>query len=107
MLPWEGRRKAVPARVSRDAGLPLGRPLVGLMLASSAWLRRGLAPALIAAAVAAAYLFGLFEPVERALMDTRFRLVARDATGSLVVVAIDPRSLRELSSWPWPRSYHA
>jgi PAS domain S-box-containing protein len=62
---------------------------------------------LIFAAVAAAYLLGAFEPIERMLMDARFHQAARDASGELVVVEIDSRSLHELDSWPWPRGYHA
>jgi PAS domain S-box-containing protein len=57
--------------------------------------------------VAAAYLAGALEPVERALMDLRFNLLQRDAGGDLVVVDIDARSLRALDTWPWPRRYHA
>jgi signal transduction histidine kinase/CHASE2 domain-containing sensor protein len=62
---------------------------------------------MVFATVSTGYFFGAFEPLERALMDTRFRLAERDATGSLVVVEIDARSLRELDTWPWPRLYHA
>jgi len=69
--------------------------------------RRWLAPLAIFVIVGAAFALGAFEPIERALMDTRFRLLQRPASGELVVVAIDARSLRELPSWPWPRSYHA
>ncbi|HEX6840756.1 MAG TPA: CHASE2 domain-containing protein [Stellaceae bacterium] len=77
-------------------------------VAASAWARRGgLPPLAILGIVVAAYAFGAFEPMERALMDTRFRLLERPASSDLVVVAIDARSLRELPSWPWPRSYHA
>jgi len=57
--------------------------------------------------VGAAYLFGGFEPLERSLSDVRFSLTARDASGDLVIVGIDPRSLADLSVWPWPRTYHA
>jgi PAS domain S-box-containing protein len=70
-------------------------------------LRHWLAPLAIFAIVGAAFALGAFEPLERALMDGRFRLLERPARGDMVVVAIDARSLRELSSWPWPRSYHA
>ncbi|HEX9792103.1 MAG TPA: CHASE2 domain-containing protein [Kiloniellales bacterium] len=53
------------------------------------------------------YLAGLLAPLERVLMDFRFSLFQREATGDLVVVQIDARSLRELSVWPWPREFHA
>ncbi|MBK8908920.1 MAG: EAL domain-containing protein [Rhodospirillales bacterium] len=45
--------------------------------------------------------------VERELIDLRFKLFAQPADRDLVVVAIDPQSLRELDVWPWPRRYHA
>ena len=62
---------------------------------------------LVAAAVAAAFLLGLFEPVERRWTDLRFWLLQRDAGHGAALVAIDPPSLSELNSWPWPRRYHA
>ena len=31
----------------------------------------------------------------------------RPATGRLVLVEMDPRSLEEIGVWPWPRSIHA
>ena len=67
------------------------------------WLPR----LLVLAVVGMVYLIGAFEPAERALMDQRFRWVERDASGDVVVVEIDPRSLHALDTWPWPRTYHA
>ena len=49
------------------------------------------------------YLTGSLAPLERALMDARFSLLQREATGDLVFVQIDARSLRDLGVWPWPR----
>src|SRR5258708_2727510 len=72
-----------------------------------AFLRQRLPQLAVFGVFASAYWLGAFEPIERALMDTRFRLIERPATGQLAVVAIDSRSLRELHSWPWPRTYHA
>ncbi|HET6222007.1 MAG TPA: CHASE2 domain-containing protein [Dongiaceae bacterium] len=56
--------------------------------------------------VAAVGQLGGLTPIEHALMDLRFRLTERPASGSLVVVEIDNRSLQELSVWPWPREFH-
>ena len=50
--------------------------------------------------VAVLYLLGTLDFVEDQLTDARFRLTPRDATGALVVVAIDPESLREVGVWP-------
>ncbi|HWC55439.1 MAG TPA: CHASE2 domain-containing protein, partial [Sphingomicrobium sp.] len=58
----------------------------------------------------AGLLFGLLQIGEIADDDLR---VARnnfhphDASGQVVVVRIDDRSLREYGNWPWPRRYHA
>jgi PAS domain S-box-containing protein len=57
--------------------------------------------------VALAYSAGALAPIEQAMMDLRFRLLERPASGSVAVVAIDTRSLRQLNTWPWPRRYHA
>ena len=63
--------------------------------------------ALVFVIVAALYLLSALDFLEYRLTDARFRLTPRDATGELVVVAIDPESLREAGVWPWPRSLHA
>lgn len=53
------------------------------------------------------YLAGFMDPFERVLTDVRFKLASREASGDLVIVGIDPKSLGQLDRWPWPRSYHA
>ena len=83
---------------------------VGKSLFSGAarWVARRWLPHLfIFALVGAAYLFGYLEFLELRLMDARFSLLQREAKGELVVVEIDPKSLTELRTWPWPRSVHA
>jgi PAS domain S-box-containing protein len=62
---------------------------------------------IILAAVAAVYVSGALDFVEYKIMDARFRLLQRPASGSIVVVAIDGKSLQELGYWPWPRAQHA
>jgi diguanylate cyclase (GGDEF)-like protein/PAS domain S-box-containing protein len=62
---------------------------------------------LVALLVVAPYLFGWFDFIERHLQDLRAGWYARPASGELVIVAIDPPSLRALEQWPWPRRYHA
>jgi len=52
-------------------------------------------------------LAGALEPLERILLEFRFGMDQRPASGSLAVVEIDAQSLHELDSWPWPRRYHA
>ena len=70
-------------------------------------MKRTLAHILIVGAVVAVYLFDGFAPLDRGLASLRFQLLARPASGNIVVVGIDNRSLRELNVWPWPREYHA
>ena len=65
------------------------------------------APILVLAVTALAYWWGALEFIEHDLMDSRFRVVRHAPSDSLVIVTIDPRSMRELPAWPWPRSYHA
>ena len=57
--------------------------------------------------VGAIYLAGGFDFVERRLTDLRFKAFPASAGGGLVVVEIDPASLREIGVWPWPRRFHA
>jgi len=52
-------------------------------------------------------LSGLLDPFEWSLIDTRASLSSRVVQSDLTLVEIDPKSLRELNTWPWPRSYHA
>ncbi|HVT51577.1 MAG TPA: CHASE2 domain-containing protein [Dongiaceae bacterium] len=62
---------------------------------------------LLGIAIAALYLLGLFAPADRFLSDRFFGIHARPASGKLVLVEIDPKSLQKLSTWPWSRAYHA
>jgi signal transduction histidine kinase len=62
---------------------------------------------LACALLGGAYLWGMFRPLDAALLDLQFRLTTHAATGDLVVVEIDPKSLSALDSWPWPRADHA
>jgi diguanylate cyclase len=74
------------------------------------WSRRPLSliPALLVAlAPALLSLTSLFGAVEDALTDRRAELLTQKPTGQTVIVEIDAKSLAELRSWPWPRSYHA
>ena len=71
------------------------------------WLRRWLQIALLFALVLLLHAGGALLLLERPFDDLRFRMVSRPPSADLVLVAIDPPSLRELNSWPWPRDYHA
>ena len=58
----------------------------------------------------AAIIFGLIgagELPEDMLRASRNQLHAHKASGDIVLVAIDDRSLREIGRWPWPRREYA
>lgn len=45
--------------------------------------------------------------VEQHLGNMRANILEKPASGELVIVEIDARSLQALDSWPWPRKYYA
>jgi len=57
--------------------------------------------------VTAFHLTGWLTAFEYRLMDMRFLFPDRPASGEVVVVEIDSRSLTEIGTWPWPRGHHA
>ena len=50
---------------------------------------------------------GLHVALRNALVDLRFAWQQRQASGDIVVVAIDAPSIEEIGVWPWPRRLHA
>jgi diguanylate cyclase (GGDEF)-like protein/PAS domain S-box-containing protein len=67
-------------------------------------MRRQLILGAIGAFVAILYLSGALDFAERHLHDFRSGILSRDATGQIVLVTIDRRSLQRLPGWPWPRA---
>lgn len=59
------------------------------------------------AVTAVAFSADFLEFIERPLLEQRFKLSQSDTDAGLVVVEIDPKSLREIGTWPWRRSLHA
>lgn len=51
--------------------------------------------------------FGLNDRADMQLSARRMELASRPATGDVVLVAIDKRSLDAIGVWPWPRSVYA
>jgi diguanylate cyclase (GGDEF)-like protein/PAS domain S-box-containing protein len=45
--------------------------------------------------------------LRNALTDLRFAWQSREASGEIVVVAIDAPSIEQIGVWPWPRRLHA
>lgn len=50
---------------------------------------------------------GLHNALRYALTDLRFAWEGRQASGDIVVVAIDAPSIEKIGVWPWPRRLHA
>ena len=65
-------------------------------------------PHLLVAFVLAIVAFsGLNVSIRNHLTDMRFSATPRAASGEIVLVAIDPRSIADIGVWPWPRTLHA
>lgn len=61
----------------------------------------------VACALAVVLLAGPLHGLRHLLSDWRFKATERQATGDIIVVAIDPQSIERIGVWPWPRSLHA
>ena len=61
----------------------------------------------ICALVVVARAGGWLQRLENIAADARAGLLQHTVQSDIVIVGLDPHSLSELSSWPWPRSYHA
>lgn len=73
----------------------------------SSWFRERTSGVVILALVLLLSATGMFSPLTLGLTDFWYKAFGRSATGDVVVVQIDARSLMELDTWPWPRSRHA
>jgi diguanylate cyclase (GGDEF)-like protein/PAS domain S-box-containing protein len=52
-------------------------------------------------------LTGMHAVLQNALTDARFGWFPRQASGNIVLIAIDSPSIEKMGVWPWPRQYHA
>ena len=57
--------------------------------------------------LAVVLLSGAHKALQNTINDMRFGWFPRQATGDIVLVAIDPFSIKKAGVWPWPRSLHA
>jgi EAL domain-containing protein (putative c-di-GMP-specific phosphodiesterase class I)/CHASE2 domain-containing sensor protein len=67
-------------------------------------------PKMLIWALVLGLLYGLgggVEYFEDGLRNARNRINQRDASGDIVLVAIDEKALREVGRWPWPRGRYA
>ena len=70
-------------------------------------VRAFLSATALAVVVFVGYQAGVLVSLEHRLDDVRFSLWKRPATEALLLVQIDPESISELGTWPWPRRIHA
>jgi diguanylate cyclase (GGDEF)-like protein/PAS domain S-box-containing protein len=62
---------------------------------------------LVLCVLAVVLLSGAHKALQNAINDMRFEWFPRQASGDIVLVAIDPFSIEKIGVWPWPRSLHA
>ena len=62
---------------------------------------------LVLCILASILLTGAHNALQNAVTDMRFAWVPRQASGKIVLVAIDPHSIETIGVWPWPRRLHA
>lgn len=75
-----------------------------------AWLRRHPRHRILFWTTLIGLIVGVIEaahPVEAVLQTVRNTVRSHPASGEIVMVAIDDRSISEVGQWPWPRSHHA
>ncbi len=52
------------------------------------------------------FMAGLHSWLRETIFDARFKALTRPASGNIVLVEIDPRSIAAVGKWPWPRALH-
>ncbi|WP_373489639.1 EAL domain-containing protein [Parasphingorhabdus sp.] len=73
----------------------------------NAFRRILLAWALALAAAIAFAMSGVGSQVDQRLQNFRANLLEKPASGQVVIVEIDAKSLQAMDSWPWPREFYA
>ena len=62
---------------------------------------------LVSCVLAIVLLTGMQQALQNVLTDLRFGWFSRQASGDIVLVAIDSPSIEKVGVWPWPRQKHA
>jgi len=63
-------------------------------------------PVVLFAVFAITHHFGLFSRIDTVIQDN-IMVSDREADHNIIIVGIDERSINEIGSWPWPRSFMA
>jgi diguanylate cyclase (GGDEF)-like protein len=74
------------------------------VIAAQKWL---MFPLILFALSIALQARGTYETLNGWIVDFRMERVQVPASGEIAVIAIDPDSLKDIGTWPWPRSIHA
>lgn len=69
--------------------------------------RHARAHLLVAVFVALTAVSGLQVRLRDAIVDARFKVATRPASGTLALIEIDPKSIEAIGHWPWRRTLHA
>lgn len=70
------------------------------------WFRGSVIALCVGVVVTGIAMSGLVQPLSLSLRDFWFGLFQRPASGDIVIVHMDSRSIQELRSWPWPRRHY-
>ncbi|MCE4224059.1 EAL domain-containing protein [Methylobacterium sp. C25] len=62
---------------------------------------------LVASVVSLVVVSSLHIWLREAIVDARFRLATRPASGTVALIEIDPKSIDAVGHWPWRRTLHA
>ena len=76
-------------------------------MSTKSFAKRAIPALVIGLLVSLISISGLLRSLDLAISDLRMALSAKPASGTIVYVAIDDKSLKEIGRWPWPRSLHA
>ncbi|MBB4000297.1 EAL domain-containing protein [Aureimonas pseudogalii] len=71
------------------------------------WIGQLVTLLILATCLVGAYVSGGARLLDTQLSDVRYSWLQRPASGEIVLVDIDAKSLAEVGVWPWPRRLHA
>ena len=91
------------SRIARALPIDGATPRLSSKRETIAWVLTAIVSILLAIVL----LTGMQQALQNALTDLRFGWFPRQASGDIVLVAIDSPSIENVGVWPWPRQKHA